>query len=106
MSPRAGTLRADFERLGFKLVGLGGNLTAYCRPASTPGHEDRVVLRNHDACLVPTRRRDPIEVIAVNLADEEAGDVKSGSYTTYARYNITAGELIAHLDLPQIAGRL
>lgn len=106
MSPRPETVRAALTRLGFTLTGMGGNLSAYCRPSIRPGYEDRVVLRNADASLAPTRRRDPVEVIEVNLAEETAGDIKSGTYTTYARYNVTAGDLIAHLDLPQIAGRL
>lgn len=99
---------ATVERLrshGFELVGMGGNLTAYCRKApDTPNYEARIVLEEMDCAVAPDRQSDRVIVLDVNLVLEAEGHSDTRAYREVWRGTLRT--LLARLDRAQDARML
>lgn len=103
MSRRSATV----ERLrshGFELVGMGGNLTAYCLKAPDTLQEARVVLEEMDCAVAPDRQSDRVIVLDVNLALEHEGHSDTRAYREVWRGTLRT--LLARMDRAQDARML
>lgn len=98
---------ATVERLrshGFELVGMGGNLTAYCRKAPDTMQEARIVLEEMDASTAPDRQSDRVVMLAVDLTLEAEGHSDDRAYREVWRGTLRT--LLARLDRAQDARML
>ncbi len=102
--PKRVTVATRLASHGFTLVGMGGNLSAYCRPLPDTLEEYRIFLTDADATLAPTRLADRITVTRVNLALEAEGHSDLRAYRDL--WTGTLRTFLAKMDRAQDARML